>query len=110
MRSNPWGRGLQISLFLMPAWVNAGMTTLRKTANPSSNSKSSEDVMYRNVGLFIDGEWLSGDQEVIKPATEVALAHVSHAGQVDRSDALKAATRPFLDGAPSWRTSATKPV
>src|SRR5260370_4225081 len=67
--------------------------------------RNSEDVMYANLELFIDGKWLGGNgrrgEDVINPATEKPLAHLPHASQADLDAALEAAKKGFA----VWRTT-----
>src|ERR1700720_1748945 len=65
---------------------------------------SNENVMYPDLGLYIDGRWKTrGDggrgEDVINPATENAFAAVPHAGDADLDEALQAAERGFS----AWR-------
>ncbi len=59
--------------------------------------------MYKELSLFIDGNWLSrttgGTQAVINPATEVALGELPLAGLSELDAALRAADKAF----PLWR-------
>src|SRR4029077_11362480 len=70
-----------------------------KAANPWPKSKPSEDIMYGNLELFIDGKWHGADgrkgEDVINPATEKPLAHLPHASKADLDQALAAATKGF---------------
>jgi len=62
--------------------------------------------MYANLALYIDGEWISGgsrdSEPVINPATEKALAPLTHASQADLDRALEAAEK----GYKVWRGTA----
>ena len=53
--------------------------------------------MYKKFGQFIDGKWLSSENnetyEVINPATEEVLGHASKATPVDVEKALKSAEK-----------------
>src|SRR5450830_804632 len=55
--------------------------------------------MYSELGLFIDGKWLSGEgrkgEDVINPATGKALAHLPHASPADLDAAVAAAAKGF---------------
>src|SRR6202049_2939421 len=70
-----------------------------------TTSKPSEDVMYSNLELFIDGKWHGADgrkgEDVINPATEKPLAHLPHASKADLDQALAAATKGFA----VWRAT-----
>jgi len=84
------------------------MNAAVKPANPfakDSNEKPSEDVMYANLELFIDGKWLGGNgrggEDVINPATEKPLAHLPHASHADLDHALEAAKNGFA----IWRAT-----
>lgn len=61
--------------------------------------------MYDDIGLYIAGEWLHHNgrqqQDVINPATGVAVGQLSHASTADLDQALDAAHRAFL----SWQNS-----
>jgi succinate-semialdehyde dehydrogenase / glutarate-semialdehyde dehydrogenase len=62
--------------------------------------------MYANLALYIDGEWISGggrdSEQVINPATEKALATLTHASKADLDRALGAAEK----GYKVWRGTA----
>jgi succinate-semialdehyde dehydrogenase / glutarate-semialdehyde dehydrogenase len=62
--------------------------------------------MYANLALYIDGEWISGggrdSEQVINPATEKALATLTHASKADLDRALVAAEK----GYKVWRGTA----
>jgi len=62
--------------------------------------------MYAELGLYIDGEWLSGggrdSEQVINPATEKPLATLPHASPADLDRALAAAEKGFR----TWRATA----
>ena len=62
--------------------------------------------MYANLALYIDGEWISGggreSEQVINPATEKALATLTHASKGDLDRALEAAEK----GYKVWRGTA----
>jgi succinate-semialdehyde dehydrogenase/glutarate-semialdehyde dehydrogenase len=84
------------------------MNAAAKPANPfakAGNKKPSEDVMYANLELFIDGQWLGGNgrggEDVINPATEKPLAHLPHASHADLDQALEAAKKGFA----IWRAT-----
>src|SRR6266852_1875004 len=53
--------------------------------------------MYTQLGLYIDGEWLNGDnragEDVINPANEKVLARLPHASPADLDRALAAAVK-----------------
>src|ERR1700730_10614453 len=70
-----------------------------------TTSKPSEDIMYGNLELFIDGKWHGADgrkgEDVINPATEKPLAHLPHASQADLDQALDAAKK----GLAVWRAT-----
>src|SRR5262249_56984325 len=55
--------------------------------------------MYTQLGLYIDGEWLNGDnragEDVINPANEKVLARLPHASTADLDRALAAAVKGF---------------
>src|SRR6266699_2399663 len=55
--------------------------------------------MYTQLGLYIDGEWLNGDnragEDVINPANEKVLARLPHASPADLDRALAAAVKGF---------------
>ena len=61
--------------------------------------------MYANLGLFIDGQWLNGDdragEDVINPANEKALGRLPHASKADLDRALEAAKK----GLAAWRAT-----
>jgi succinate-semialdehyde dehydrogenase/glutarate-semialdehyde dehydrogenase len=87
----------------MAAHFPARMTRLPKAAKSSGKKTQtqspSEDVMYANLELFIDGKWLGGDgrkgEDVLNPATEKPLAHLPHASKADLDAALEAAKKGF---------------
>src|SRR5438034_6245195 len=58
-----------------------------------------EVVMYTQLGLYIDGEWLNGDgragEDVINPANEKVLGRLPHASTADLDRALAAAVKGF---------------
>jgi succinate-semialdehyde dehydrogenase/glutarate-semialdehyde dehydrogenase len=59
-----------------------------------------QDVMYTELGLYIDGAWrMSGNdgisEEVINPATAKPLAVLPHAGKLDLDQAFAAAENGF---------------
>jgi succinate-semialdehyde dehydrogenase / glutarate-semialdehyde dehydrogenase len=62
-------------------------------------------VMYKELQLYIDGEWLNGGgrkgEEVINPATGKALATLPHASKADLDRALNAAEKGFA----AWRAT-----
>jgi len=62
--------------------------------------------MYANLAPYIDGEWISGgareSEQVINPATEKALATLTHASKADLDRALEAAEK----GYKIWRGTA----
>ena len=55
--------------------------------------------MYKKFGQFIDGKWQQSEKketyEVINPATEEIIGHVSKASKEDVSKALKSAQQGF---------------
>lgn len=65
--------------------------------------KADSPDLYRDYGLYIDGQWTAaragGVREVIDPATEEIVGHVPAAEAVDLDAALAAAQRGFL----AWR-------
>src|SRR5580698_11095866 len=70
-----------------------------------TTSKPSEDIMYANLELFIDGKWHGTDgrrgEDVINPATEKPLARLPHASASDLDQALEAAQKGFA----VWRAT-----
>jgi hypothetical protein len=61
--------------------------------------------MYADLGLFIDGQWLSGagrkGEDVVNPATGKTLAHLPHASTADLDAALGAAAKGFA----TWKAT-----
>ena len=61
--------------------------------------------MYANLELFIDGQWLNGDdrggEDVINPSTEKPLGRLPHASAADLDCALEAAKKGFA----VWRAT-----
>src|ERR1041384_2441135 len=67
---------------------------------PRKFPRKGEDVMYGELGLFIDGAWRKNGssnkgEEVINPATEKPLAHLPHATTADLDQALESAKKGF---------------
>jgi succinate-semialdehyde dehydrogenase/glutarate-semialdehyde dehydrogenase len=76
------------------------MNTANRTEQVAVGSATYEDLC-----LYIDGEFLKGDgrkeQEVVNPATGLAIAKLPHATRADLDRALAAAERAFA----SWKKS-----
>ncbi|MEY3664015.1 MAG: hypothetical protein RLZZ153_197 [Pseudomonadota bacterium] len=76
------------------------MNTANRTEQVAVGSATYEDLC-----LYIDGEFLKGDgrkeQEVVNPATGLAIAKLPHATRADLDRALAAAERAFE----SWKKS-----
>lgn len=64
---------------------------------PTSNASSHLDRPYAKIGLFIAGEWRSGERTlpVINPATGESIGDVPVANDKDLTDALEAAESGF---------------
>jgi succinate-semialdehyde dehydrogenase / glutarate-semialdehyde dehydrogenase len=69
------------------------------------SARAERVLVYANLELFIDGQWLNGDdrggEDVINPSTEKPLGRLPHASAADLDCALEAAKKGFA----VWRAT-----